>query len=120
MGTKAIDASSSNAVSSSASSATSSDLSKISSVAVSNAAFSARADHDGLDEFGNEELSRRVNIYLRSRHFDSFSDLDIEVDEGAVIISGKLDTYHQKQVAINSCQRVAGVITLIDRITVQK
>ncbi len=71
-------------------------------------------------EMPNDDLGRRVSNFLNSRHFDSFRDLDIEVNNGAVIISGKLNNYHEKQVALSCCQRVAGVVTLVDRIKVAK
>ncbi|HMO91974.1 MAG TPA: BON domain-containing protein, partial [Pirellulaceae bacterium] len=67
-----------------------------------------------------DDLGRRVSNFLRSRHFDSFQDLNIEVHDGAVVVSGKLENYHEKQVALSCCQRVAGVITLVDKIKVTK
>lgn len=68
--------------------------------------------------FQDDELQFRVRRFLRTRHFPEFENLEVDVHNGSVTLSGRLQSYYEKQVAINSCQRVAGVINLIDRIDV--
>ena len=69
-------------------------------------------------EFCDEDVKKRIHAFLASRHFSSFRNLDVSVQDGAVTITGKLDSFYAKQVALHSCQRVAGVQDLIDEITV--
>lgn len=68
--------------------------------------------------FGDQDVHCRVESYLESRHFPGFKDLQIDVHEGIVTLSGKVDNFHERQIAVNSCRRVAGVIRLIDEIEV--
>ena len=68
--------------------------------------------------FQDDELQFRVRRFLRTRRFPEFENLEVDVHNGSVTLSGRLQSYYEKQVAINSCQRVAGVINLIDRIDV--
>ncbi|MDB4534458.1 BON domain-containing protein [Vicingaceae bacterium] len=71
-----------------------------------------RVDYPDLD------VQNRVTSFLNSRHYPSFKKLHVEVDNGLVTVTGKLTTYYEKQVALNTCQRVAGVLSLIDEIDV--
>jgi len=66
----------------------------------------------------DEDLYLRVCKFLQSRHFPSFRQLGIDVDQGIVTLSGQVCSYYEKQVAITSCQHVAGVRSLIDCIVV--
>lgn len=69
--------------------------------------------------FGDADVLWRVESYLDSKHFTGFRDLNVEVNDGIVTISGKVDNFHERQVALNSCRRVAGVLQLIDEIQVE-
>ena len=66
----------------------------------------------------DETLQFRVEMFLKSRHFPDFEKLNVHVENGAVCLSGELNSYYEKQVAINSCRRVAGVGHLVDQIAV--
>lgn len=68
--------------------------------------------------FRDEELQFRVESYLKSRHFPEFESLEVEVHDGLVTLSGELNSYYEKQVAMSSCQRVAGVVRMVDEIMV--
>ncbi len=70
-------------------------------------------------EYPDDDLRLRVESFLKSRHFPAFGQLDVAVRDGAVTLSGALRSFYEKQVAISSCQRVAGVLTLIDNVHVQ-
>ena len=71
-------------------------------------------------EESNAAVRQRVSRFLQSRHFPAFRNFKIEVDQGAVTLSGKVKSYYEKQIAMTSCQNVDGVITLIDEIVVQE
>lgn len=71
------------------------------------------------DADSNEELRQRVASFLQSRNFQAFRNFEIEVDRGTVTLTGKVESYYQRQVAI-TCQKVSGVVTVIDEIKVRK
>jgi hypothetical protein len=62
----------------------------------------------------DRELQRRVSIYLANRRLPSSSRLRIEAKNGVVTVRGTHDSFYHKQLCINCCQRVAGVVRLID------
>ncbi len=66
----------------------------------------------------NKELQKQVVAYLASRNFHSFRRLTVRAHQGVVSLSGNLDTYYERQVAVESARRVAGVTRIIDRIIV--
>lgn len=70
-------------------------------------------------EDSNAAVHQRVSSFLHSRHFPAFRNFKIEVDRGAVTLTGNVQSYYEKQIAMTSCQNVAGVVTLIDEIVVQ-
>ncbi len=69
-------------------------------------------------DYADDDLQRRVANFLHSQHFPAFKQLRVDVHDGAVTIYGTVDSFYEKQVALNSCQRVAGVLALIDQIAV--
>ncbi len=69
-------------------------------------------------DYSDEDVRKRVSRWLTSRHFPAFRLLNVEVCHGLVTLSGAVDSYYEKQVAITSCQRVAGVLSLIDQVEV--
>ena len=66
----------------------------------------------------DEDVLQRVSRSLFSCHFPAFRNLDIDVVHGAVTITGKVQSYYEKQIALTSSQHVAGVVALIDEIVV--
>jgi hypothetical protein len=81
----------------------------MSSIAIPQALPSSTAD---------AALAQRVVAYLATRNFHSFRRLTARADRGVVSLSGKLDSYYERQVAIESARRVAGVGRVVDRIVV--
>jgi hypothetical protein len=61
----------------------------------------------------NRELQRRVRSFLSNRLPQS-SRLRIEADNGVLTVQGTHTSFYHKQLCINCCQRVAGVVQLID------
>ncbi len=64
------------------------------------------------------ELQRRVRAFLAGRHYQALRRLRIDVEEGAVVLSGTLPTFHQRQIAVECARHVAGVLRVIDRLNV--
>jgi osmotically-inducible protein OsmY len=72
----------------------------------------------GRADFCDHDIAQRVRTFLNSRHFPAFRRLQVDVQNGSVRLTGSVPTYYEKQVALNSCQRVAGVLHLIDEVGV--
>ena len=69
---------------------------------------------------GDATIREQVSRVLCSSYFPAFRSLEIDVEQGAVTLSGVVQSFYEKQVAMTSCQHVAGVIALIDRILVEE
>lgn len=63
-------------------------------------------------------LKNKISQSLSLQHIPSFKTLEVEVDHGLVTISGKLHSYHHRQIALSTCQQMRDVITVIDMISV--
>jgi hypothetical protein len=81
----------------------------MSSIAIAHALPSANAD---------AALQERVVAYLATRNFQSFRRLNVRASRGVVSLTGQLGSYYERQVAIESARRVAGVSRVVDRIVV--
>ena len=66
----------------------------------------------------NDELARRVRIFLSSRHHSSFRHLDIEAEGGTVTVRGRVSSFYEKQLTYQCCRHVAGVFSIIDQVDV--
>jgi osmotically-inducible protein OsmY len=66
----------------------------------------------------DSDLKRRIVNFLHQRHVPSLRNVDVDVDQGVVTMRGKVDSFYHKQLCLNCCQRVAGVVRLIDEIEV--
>jgi osmotically-inducible protein OsmY len=69
------------------------------------------AEHDA-------DLERRILNYLFNRGISALRQIDVQVRRGTVELRGRVYSFYQKQLCINCCRRVAGVVGLIDRIAV--
>lgn len=67
-----------------------------------------------LGETADSRLTRRVEAYLFTRSYPALRELEISAADGIVTITGTVSTFHQKQVAYQSCRRVAGVLDVTD------
>ncbi len=66
----------------------------------------------------NSELQRRVVNYLRDRNQASFRCVEVKAEGEAVRLSGTVNSFYEKQLCLNACQRVAGVIRVDDQLAV--
>lgn len=71
-------------------------------------------------DYPDNDIQVRVKSFLSSRHFPAFREIDVQVDNGTVTLQGQVNSYYEKQVALNSCQHVAGVLATVDQIVVQE
>ena len=70
-------------------------------------------------DYPDDDVRSRVARFLNSRHFPAFRYLIITVEHGAVTLTGEVQSYYEKQVAMTSCQHVVGVLSLTDEISVR-
>ena len=68
-------------------------------------------DHSAVADL---ELQRRVRNFLQNRSMPQSSNIKIEAANGVVTLRGTHRSFYHKQLCINCCQRVAGVVQLID------
>jgi osmotically-inducible protein OsmY len=66
----------------------------------------------------DRELRMRVVSYLFGQHVPDLRHVDVEARRGVVTLRGQVHTFHQKQLCLNCCQRVAGVLQIDDQIKV--
>ena len=64
------------------------------------------------------DLKNRIKSFLRRQGVPS-TRLNIEVSGGTVTLQGSVSTFYQRQLCISCCQHVAGVLRLIDDLTVR-
>lgn len=69
-------------------------------------------------DYPDEDLKRRVSGFLNHLHYPNLRELDVDVENGVVSICGSVASYYEKQIALNACRRVAGVLLLDDQIKV--
>ena len=66
----------------------------------------------------DEDLKRRVLDYLLGHKLPTLQAIEVESASGDVTLRGKVSSFYQRQLCINCCRRVAGVLRLIDEIQV--
>ena len=64
------------------------------------------------------DLADRVTAFLHSRQRRPLQRITVRAKGGTVTLEGKVGTFYERQLCIECCRRVAGVIKLIDRIEV--
>jgi osmotically-inducible protein OsmY len=67
----------------------------------------------------DRDVERRVINYLSRQHFPGLRSVEVEAAQGVVTIRGRVKSFHERQLCINCCQRVAGVVHLNDEIQVE-
>ncbi len=64
------------------------------------------------------EIKRRIINLLCQRGVSSVQRLNIEVENGTVIVQGTVASFYERQVCLSCCQHVPGVFRLVDEIKV--
>ena len=66
----------------------------------------------------DRDLTNRVSRYLADRNKSSLRNLRVDASGGIVKVSGTVRSFYEKQLCQQVCRRVAGVIKLIDDVSV--
>ena len=64
-------------------------------------------------------LRMRLVQALNGRQISALRELVVHVCEGEVTVTGEVDSYYHRQVAVNACLNTWGVLKLIDQIHVR-
>lgn len=78
------------------------------------------SEREEVDRTGaaDRELERRITCFLWQRHVPALRRLQVEANSGVVTLRGHVHSFYEKQLGANCCQRVAGVVRLIDSVSV--
>ena len=71
-----------------------------------------------LPSVTDADLQTRIKSHLETRGYPSFRDLTVAARMGVVRLDGQLPSYFVKQVALETCRHIAGVMQVIDAIQV--
>ena len=64
-------------------------------------------------------LAHRVQECLRRAHRPSLQRLRVDAHAGVITLQGQVFSFHEKQLCLTLCQRVPGVLRVVDHINVQ-
>jgi osmotically-inducible protein OsmY len=75
--------------------------------------------HQGETAFDRQDrdVERRVTNFL-AQHFPRLRTVEVVSRQGVVTIFGSVNSFYERQLCINCCQRVAGVTGMNDRVEV--
>jgi osmotically-inducible protein OsmY len=62
------------------------------------------------------DLEGRVRLFFASAKRSSLRRIKVNIAGDAVVLSGCVQTYHEKQLATKFAQRVAGVVRVVNRV----
>ncbi len=71
-----------------------------------------------IDEQSDRDVEKRIRIFLFGMKRARLRHLDVEVQNGCAIISGTVHSFYERQLALSCCQRVAGVLSVTDKVEV--
>jgi len=66
----------------------------------------------------DEDLARRVQLFLDQKRLINRTRLMIEAHSGVVTIRGEVSTFHQRQLIVSAARRVAGATRIVDELQV--
>lgn len=72
-----------------------------------------------LQTCGDDSLRRRVLNFLQSRNISGMDELEITADGSTIRLQGVVASQHAKHLCLECCRHVAGVMTVIDNVTVE-
>ena len=76
------------------------------------------AEHLLIEHSAQIDLCDRVKQFLDLQHFSSMRKLEVTAFGDTVVLDGCTPSFHERQMAVTFCKRVAGVRNVIDRLIV--
>ena len=74
--------------------------------------------HSVLPTASDSDLERRIRSFLGNVGQDSLRHLQVRVRSGVALLTGRVRSFYERQLAISACQRVPGVYQVSDEIAV--
>ena len=71
-----------------------------------------------LAENADRDLERRVVNFLQGWQRPGLRNVEVKATAGTVTLRGTVNSFYEKQLSQQCCRRVAGVLKLIDAISV--
>jgi osmotically-inducible protein OsmY len=71
-----------------------------------------------IPESADRDLERRVLNFLRGWQMPGLRNVEVQAADGTVTLRGTVNSFYEKQLSQQCCRRVAGVLKLIDSISV--
>ena len=66
------------------------------------------------------DLESRIRIFLAEQGVAALRRIAVSATGGTVNLCGRVHSFYEKQLCLNCCQHVAGVIRVIDEIEVEE
>lgn len=70
------------------------------------------------EEF-DRDLLRRVKRFLHQKGYAPHRTMEISIEQGVVVVQGRVPTFYLRQIAVECIKHVAGVARVIDLIKVE-
>jgi len=74
---------------------------------------------DTAVETRDGNLESRVRVFLEQRNFLTLRRIAVSANNGTVKLHGRVRSFYEKQLCLNCCRHVAGVVQIIDEIDVE-
>ncbi len=66
----------------------------------------------------DRDLEHRVTVRLLDRNMAALRQVAVRADSGRVTLRGTVTSFYQKQLCIQACRGVPGVVAMIDEVEV--
>ena len=72
-----------------------------------------------LTRAAENELAQRVRLFLDNSNIPALRHVCVKAEGDAIVLSGAVQSYYEKQMAVQFSSRVAGVLRVVDSIVVR-
>ena len=73
----------------------------------------------GSSTAADRDVQQRVALFIQQRHLSRGARLTVLARRGVVTLSGRVPSFHHRQLLISLAQRVAGVVQVQDELDVE-
>ncbi len=79
------------------------------------------SQHDELatsSSTSDADLEHRIRVFLAGLKVPALRGVTVDVEGGVARVGGEVQKFYEKQLATNCCQRVAGVVRVVNNVRV--
>ena len=66
----------------------------------------------------DRDLEQRVLNFIAGRYVSGLRYVEVQAEAGTVTLRGNVPSYHTRQLCLECCRHVAGVVRVVDRLKV--